>query len=147
MTDLLDVLEARTDSDSPKVAEGVVWLTRLLDDAFVVPGTNIRFGLDPLLGLIPGLGDAIGAVLGYVMLQEAKRLGASRWLRTRMMANYAIDGLVGAIPLLGDLFDVGFKAHRKNLRLLEDHVARKRLAGDSEGRIFAKERSESNFRM
>lgn len=97
-------------------------LTRLLDSAARVPGTAFRFGLDPLLGLVPGLGDMAGAALsGYVVIL-ASRLGAPKTVLVRMLANVAIDTAVGTIPVAGDLFDAGWKANTRNLALLERHV-------------------------
>lgn len=94
-------------------------LAKLLDTAVGVPGTKLRLGLDALLGLIPGAGDAIGAALsGYIILAAA-RAGATRATLMRMVGNVAVDTLIGAIPLLGDLFDVAFKANVRNLALLE----------------------------
>lgn len=98
-------------------------LTHLLDTSLRVPGTRWRFGLDPLLGLVPGLGDGAGALLSLYVLLEAGRLGAPRWTLLRMAANVAVEAVVGAVPLLGDLFDAAWKANRRNLRLLEAHLA------------------------
>ena len=99
-------------------------LARLLDTAGRVPGTRIRFGLDPVLGLIPGLGDVAGAVLsGYFVLVGA-RLGASRLVILRMLGNIAIDTIVGSVPLFGDAFDVAWKSNVRNLVLLERIVQR-----------------------
>lgn len=92
----------------------------LLDSRFRIPGTDIRFGLDALLGLIPGIGDGISVLPALYLMMEAKRLGASKVLLTRMAMNVGIDWLVGSIPLLGDIFDVGFKANRRNIKLLRD---------------------------
>ena len=98
-------------------------LARLLDSAITVPGTNIRFGLDAALGLFPGLGDVAGAALsGYIVLAAA-RMGVPVPVLARMLGNIAVDGMVGAIPLLGDLFDVGFRANLRNAALIERHVA------------------------
>lgn len=94
-------------------------LTRLLDSAGRVPGTNLRFGLDPLLGLIPGLGDVAGAGLAAYVVILAGRLNAPRAVIVRMLANVAIDTVGGALPVLGDVFDVGWKANSRNLALLE----------------------------
>lgn len=94
-------------------------LTRLLDTAARIPGTRIRFGLDPLLGLIPGLGDVAGAVLSGYMVVLAGRAGASRTTIVRMLANVAIDTIGGTVPVLGDAFDVAFKSNSRNLVLLE----------------------------
>jgi hypothetical protein len=97
-------------------------LATLLDTAFVVPGTQIRFGVDALIGLIPGIGDAITTLIALYVVREARELGASRLLIWRMLGNIAIDGLVGAVPLVGDAFDVAWRANRRNLRLLRDHL-------------------------
>jgi hypothetical protein len=99
-------------------------LTRLLDSAARVPGTGVRFGLDPVLGLIPGLGDIAGAVLAGYLVVLAQRLGASRAVVLRMLANVAVDTVGGTVPLLGDLFDVAFKSNTRNLALLERVVER-----------------------
>lgn len=97
-------------------------LTRLLDSAARVPGTGFRFGLDPVLGLIPGLGDVAGAALsGYVVIL-ASRLGAPKSVIVRMLGNVAIDTVAGAMPVVGDLFDAGWKSNTRNLALLERHV-------------------------
>ena len=94
-------------------------LTQLLDQAFRVPGTRWRFGLDPIIGLIPGFGDALTALVGLYGLLVARRLGAPASIQLRMLWNLAIDTMIGAIPLIGDLFDFAFKAHVKNRVLLE----------------------------
>jgi hypothetical protein len=88
-----------------------------------VPGTDLRFGLDPLLGLIPGAGDAAGAVLAGWILLEAMRLGASRATVLRIAGNVALDAGLGAIPLLGDIFDFAWKANLRNVALLDRHLA------------------------
>jgi hypothetical protein len=97
-------------------------LARLLDSAFQIPGTQYRFGMDALIGLVPGIGDAISAVFSMFIVFQAARLGASRATLTRMMGNVALDTLVGEIPLLGDLFDAGWKSNNRNLALLENHL-------------------------
>lgn len=94
-------------------------IATVLDDAVRVPGTNIRFGLDALLGLIPGAGDAVtGAVAAYAIVLAAQ-LGAPAPVIARMATNVLIDVATGTIPVLGDLFDVGWKSNRKNVQLLE----------------------------
>ena len=98
-------------------------LARLLDTAVRIPGTGIRFGLDSLIGLVPGLGDLTGAALsGYIVLAAA-RLGVPPAVLTRMLLNLGLDTLVGTVPLLGDLFDLGFRANIRNADLLERHLA------------------------
>ena len=97
-------------------------LTRLLDSAARVPGTSMRFGLDPILGLVPGLGDVAGAALsGYVVLL-ASRLGAPTTVIVRMLGNVVVDTVGGTVPVLGDLFDAGWKSNTRNLALLERHL-------------------------
>lgn len=97
-------------------------LARLLDSAIRVPGTGIRFGLDSLLGVIPGLGDAAGAVFSGYLVLLAAQLGVPKPLIARMVANVAIDTVVGGIPVLGDLFDVAWKSNTRNLALLESYI-------------------------
>ena len=94
-----------------------------LDAGIRIPGTNFRFGLDPIIGLIPGAGDAAGAVLAGWILVEAIRLGASRATVIRIAGNVALDAAVGAVPLLGDIFDFVWKANLRNVALLERHLA------------------------
>ena len=102
--------------------ERVRSLARILDTAIRIPGTGIRFGLDSILGLIPGVGDLTGAALsGYIVLAAA-RLGVPPSVLARMILNLGVDTLVGSIPLLGDLFDVGFRANIRNAALLEKVV-------------------------
>jgi hypothetical protein len=98
-------------------------LARALDSAIGIPGTSIRVGLDPLIGLIPGLGDVAGAALsGYIVLIGI-RLGVSRSVVARMLANIAIDTVGGSLPVLGDLFDAGWKSNNMNVALIERHMA------------------------
>jgi hypothetical protein len=94
----------------------------VLDSAVRVPGTNVRVGLDPVLGLFPGIGDFLAAVLSSYVVVAAARLGAPRSVLARMLVNLGVDTLVGVVPLLGDLFDVGWKANMRNAALLEGYV-------------------------
>ncbi len=103
-------------------------LARLMDGAFVLPGTNLRFGLDGIIGLVPVAGDVIAGLVSSYLIWEARRLGAPRWLIARMMANALLDTAVGAIPVLGDAFDVLFRANMKNMALLRRHLEKKGLA-------------------
>jgi uncharacterized protein DUF4112 len=98
-------------------------VARLLDSAVGIPGTGVCVGLDPLLGLVPGLGDVAGAALsGYIVLAAARR-GAPAAVVVRMLGNIAVDTAVGSVPLLGDLFDAGWKSNTRNVALLERHLA------------------------
>jgi hypothetical protein len=97
-------------------------LAYLLDDRFRVPGTKYRIGLDGLIGLVPGLGDAATTLLSLYIVLEARRLGVPVTKLGRMGLNVGLDAVLGAVPLVGDLFDVAWKANRRNLALLLDHV-------------------------
>lgn len=94
-------------------------LSFILDRAFRVPGTQWRFGLDAIIGLVPGLGDVVGSLAGMYSLWIARQLGAPVAVQARMVMNLAIDGAVGLVPFVGDLFDFAFKAHTRNHALLE----------------------------
>ena len=103
-------------------------LSRLLDEQFRLPGTTYRVGLDGLLGLIPGVGDAVGALLSAYILYEAIRLGAPNTVLLRMMANIGIDAVGGVIPIVGDIFDMAWKANKKNAALLHAYLASQRTS-------------------
>jgi hypothetical protein len=96
-------------------------LATLFDTAFPVPGTNIRFGIESLLRLVPGIGDVAASTLSCYVLYEAHRLGVPRRLFARMVANAIVEGTVGAIPFAGDAFDVLFRTNRRNVALLREH--------------------------
>ena len=93
-------------------------LARILDSAITIPGTGIRLGLDSLIGLLPAGGDAIGAALSSIIVMTALRQGVPKPVVWRMVANIVIDTLIGTVPLIGDLFDVAWKANNKNAELL-----------------------------
>jgi len=93
-------------------------LAKLLDVAFILPGTNIRYGIDGLIGLIPVVGDIITTAISLWLVREARALGAPWHVTSRMLANVALDGVVGMVPLAGDAFDVMFRANVRNVRLL-----------------------------
>jgi hypothetical protein len=99
-------------------------LANAFDTAFILPGTNVRFGVESLLRLIPGVGDALASALSFYLLYEASRLGVPRLLLARMAANVLLEGMVGVVPLAGDAFDVLFRANRRNVALLRAHFAR-----------------------
>jgi hypothetical protein len=101
--------------------KGLDKLAKLMDAQFTIPGTNIRFGLDALIGLIPGAGDlSTFAISGYMLFIMAKN-GASGFVLTRMVLNVLADAIIGAVPILGDIFDVAFKANIRNMRLMNQY--------------------------
>jgi uncharacterized protein DUF4112 len=95
-------------------------LTLLFDQAFGIPGTRFRFGLDALFGLVPGLGDLAGGIVAVYALQVARRLRAPAEIQAHMLSNIALDALIGTVPVIGDIFDFVFKAQTRNLALLDD---------------------------
>ena len=99
-----------------------------MDGAFVLPGTNIRMGLDGLIGLIPVAGDIICGLISSYLIWEARQLGAPKWLIARMMANTLLDTMVGAVPVVCDAFDVMFRANMKNMALLRRHMEKRGLS-------------------
>lgn len=101
-------------------------VARLLDSALPVPGTSFRFGLDPILGLIPGLGDLVSPLFTLGVIWHARDIGVPRVVLLRMIFNVAIDTIVGFVPLVGDLFDVAWKSNNMNLALLERHAEEER---------------------
>jgi len=113
-TDFSAWLNARDWRDTSDLRTLADWL----DTRFVLPGTRFRFGFDSILGLVPGVGDAITAGLGAYIIFRAHEFGAPKTLLARMMLNLAIDAIVGAVPIFGDIFDAAFKSHLRNVRLL-----------------------------
>lgn len=107
----------------------VARLSKLMDKQFSIPGTNFRFGLDGILGLIPGVGDiSTFAVSCYLITLMAKN-GASGYVMARMVLNVLIDAIIGSIPFIGDIFDFAFKANSKNMRLMQEHFVDGRHRG------------------
>lgn len=104
-------------------------LAKLMDTQFRIPGTNIRFGFDAIVGIIPGIGDFAGFMIsGYMMTLMAKN-GASSFLLARMALNVLIDSIIGAIPILGDIFDIAFKSNQRNMKLMHEHYVEGRHSG------------------
>lgn len=111
-------------SDPQSVRARVEAMEKLLERAFVIPGTKIPFGLDSVIGLMPVLGDFVTAAMGAYMVWEARNLGMSKWQLMRMAANVGVDTALGAVPLLGDAFDLVFRSNSKNLRIIKKHLDR-----------------------
>jgi hypothetical protein len=107
-------------------------ISQLLDSAFVLPGTSYRIGLDPFLGLVPGLGDLVSPLFTIGILWQARDLAVPRVVQLRMIFNVAIDALLGVVPVVGDLFDVAWKANNMNMALLERHAQEQRPASSGD---------------
>ena len=128
---------AATEEESFLSDENLEHLVALLDDIFRIPMTGIRFGLDPVIGLIPGVGDWITGAISFLMLVAGWRRGLPRVALARMVVNIGIDSMVGTVPVVGDLFDVGWKANRRNLELLERHLTNPEGARRGSRRLVA----------
>jgi len=135
-----DILERKMDKFLPSLCmsnkartrmQSLEFLARLLDSQFKIPGTNIRFGLDAIIGLVPGVGDLSTFAVSSYMIVVMARNGVSGYVLARMVLNILIDTIIGSIPLIGDLFDVAFKANLKNMRLLKEHYVEERHQGSA----------------
>jgi Domain of unknown function (DUF4112) len=101
-------------------------LAKLLDVAFILPGTNIRYGVDGIIGLIPVVGDLLTTAISLWVVREARALGAPWHLTARMLGNVALHGVIGAVPAIGDAFDVVFRVNIRNMRLMRRWLERQR---------------------
>ena len=97
-------------------------LADLLDSRFRIPFTRYRFGVDAILGLVPGVGDVAGLVAGSLVVAQAVRLGARGWTLANMLLTVTLDAIVGTVPVAGTVFDIAYKANRRNVELLEQHT-------------------------
>jgi Domain of unknown function (DUF4112) len=131
-TSAFEALRATGPSQADSIAR-VTAVAKFLDSAFVIPGTNRRFGMDAVIGLVPGIGDLLSALLASYIIWEARQLGLPRWKIARMVANVAFDTALGAVPIAGDVFDVFFKANQRNVRIIQDHVGKKRGPREIDG--------------
>ncbi|GAB3638672.1 hypothetical protein GCM10027422_42620 [Hymenobacter arcticus] len=125
-----------TGFDADERLRWVERVARLLDSQFRLPGTRFRFGLDPLLGLIPIVGDLSTTVVSVALLLTMLRHGASGALAVRMALNILLDTVVGAIPILGSVFDFTYKSNERNVALLRRHYAEGRHSGSGKGLII-----------
>jgi hypothetical protein len=121
--------EPRSDVDETRLRR-LEAFAHLLDARFGVPGTRWRFGLDSVIGLVPGVGDVATAAIALWVLWQGHRLGASRAILARMAGNVAMDAVFGSVPLVGDIFDVAFKSNRRNVALLRRHLDQTKSPGD-----------------
>lgn len=106
--------------------EALRGLARLLDSAFEIPGLRVRIGLDPIIGLLPGIGDLVSPIFAIGILWQSRDLNLPRVVQLRMIMNVAIDSVLGVVPLVGDLFDVAWKANDRNYALLERYALEER---------------------
>jgi len=108
--------------DKDKTRNRLERLAWILDNSIPVPGLNARIGIDPLIGLVPGIGDTIGALLSSYILAAAAKQGAPRSVLLKMAFNIAVEAIVGILPVMGDLFDMAWKANQRNVQLLGDYL-------------------------
>ncbi len=111
-----------TGTDPASIRRRIEALETLLERSFTIPGTRIPFGLDSVVGLVPVVGDLITAGLGAYIVWEARNLGVPKWKLWRMGGNIAFDTAIGAVPLVGDAFDLVFKSNTRNLRIIRKHL-------------------------
>ena len=111
-------------------------LADLMDNQFVIPGTDIRIGLDAIMGLIPGIGDTLSVFVSGYIIHKAREGGVHPILLSRMTWNVFVDWAIGLVPLVGDIFDVGFKANRRNIGLIREHFRARPVETDSKGRAL-----------
>lgn len=126
---MVDIHPAQRTADPLDIEEElrrIEKLVDLMDSQFVLPGTDVRIGLDPIIGLAPGIGDAVTFFVSFYIVERLARLGLPWHARSRMYGNIVIDALVGVIPVLGDVIDVVFRANRRNLA-----IARRILTPDA----------------
>ncbi|KAB0680810.1 DUF4112 domain-containing protein [Aureimonas leprariae] len=121
--------DAMAQADRMRRVQRIARIARLMDTAVHVPFVGVRFGLDSVIGLVPGIGDAAGGLVGLYIINEARKLGMPKQKLLKMVANVALDAAVGSVPVAGDVFDVYFKSHRRNAQMVLDHF------GDSGSRI------------
>ena len=126
---------APTSFDVDERLRWVERIARLMDSQFRLPGTRFRFGLDPLLGLVPIVGDLSTTAVSVALLLTMMRHGASGAVAVRMALNILIDTVVGAVPVLGNVFDFAFKSNERNVALLRRHYAEGRHPGSGKGLV------------
>ncbi|MEX0341249.1 MAG: DUF4112 domain-containing protein [Erythrobacter sp.] len=115
-------IELPTGTDPVSIRKRIEAMEYLLERSMVVPGTKFPIGLDTIIGFVPVLGDIVTAALSAYIVWEAKNLGLPRWKLWRMIGNVAIDSTIGAVPVVGDAFDVVYRSNTKNLRIVKKHL-------------------------
>lgn len=116
-------------------------LERALDRQFSIAG--VEFGFDAVIGLVPIVGDLVSGAIGLYVINEAKRMGVSRWTKAQMYSNWGVDVAVGALPIVGDLFDVAFKSNTKNVKLLIADLEKREMRRARKGTLPKKNVGES----
>jgi hypothetical protein len=116
--------------------EGVERISKLLDSQFIIPGTNIRFGLDPIFSLFPVIGDFITYMISAALIYTMHTQGASRKVVIKMLLNSTFDAVLGAIPIVGTVFDVFYRSNEKNIRLLKEHYLEGKHEGSGNGLVL-----------
>jgi|SRR5690606_2913554 len=125
--------------DKPNYSPDFKWIDKisnLLDSKFKIPGTRFRFGLDPILGLFPGVGDMTTFTISSMLIVTMAKKGVSEKVIVLMILNVVIDTIFGAIPILGNIFDFFFKANERNVRLLKKHYQEGKYQGSGKGIII-----------
>ncbi|MBO9703771.1 MAG: DUF4112 domain-containing protein [Sporocytophaga sp.] len=120
-------------------APNLAWVEKIsnfLDSKFRIPGTKLKFGWDPLIGLIPGIGDFTGFIISAILMLYMTRYGASRKVVIVMSLNILLDAMIGTVPIVGSLFDFGFKANKRNIELLKEHYYEGKHQGNGNGIIL-----------
>lgn len=120
----------------PPQMESFERMAKLLDSKFEIPGTGIRFGIDPLLSLLPLLGDLITLVISSMLIYTMHNHGASRKVVIKMMLNAGLDTILGAIPLVGTVFDIFYRSNERNIRLLKEHYYEGKHQGSGTGLLI-----------
>jgi len=108
-------------ADYETTVESVETLAQVMDSQFIIPGTSIRLGLDTMIGLIPGIGDAIGLGVSSYIVMRGVQIGVPKHKQSKMVFNIILDALIGTVPIIGDLFDMGWKANNRNAQIIRDH--------------------------
>lgn len=121
---MVDRIERYADGDVEAAVARIELISRVMDSLIEIPGTNIRIGVDALIGLVPVVGDLISQAVSSYLIWEARQLGVSRFTIARMIGNTAVDTVLGFVPFVGDAFDVTFRANMRNLALLKAHLAK-----------------------
>jgi hypothetical protein len=130
------ILKPGTRKNNSLTIQGVERMARLMDSRFLIPGTNVRFGIDPILSLFPVLGDLITYAMSGALIYIMHNQGASRKVVIKMILNSTLDTLIGMIPLVGTIFDVFYRANDRNVKLLREHYFEGKHQGSGNGLLL-----------